>query len=466
MTVQERIDWLDEARIGAALARADHVEDAAQVREILSKARTLGGLSEDDVAVLLSVKDPALTHELYDAARFVKTEIYGPRIVLFAPLYFSNICTNECVYCAFRRSNHELDRKVLSMDEIEAETAALIDQGHKRLLLIGGEAFPKGGFQYLIDAIERIYSVKRGRGEIRRININVAPLSVDQFRQLKAAQIGTYQLFQETYHRKTYAEMHLDGPKADFDWRASAIDRAMEAGIDDVGLGPLFGLADWRFEVLALMQHIAHLEAKFGVGCHTISAPRMEPAVGSEVSLHPPHLVSDEDFKRIVAILRLAVPYTGLIMSTRETPEMRRETLELGVSQISGGSRTNPGGYATPAEEQAAQFTRGDHRSLDEVVRDVAACGHVPSFCTACYRMGRTGADFMDLAKPGLIREMCGPNAISSFMEYMLDYGSGDTNAAGERAIAGEVATMEPKLKRYSETMMRKVREGKRDVFR
>jgi 2-iminoacetate synthase len=466
MTIQERIDWLDEARIGAALTRANHAEDVAQVREILSKARALGGLNQDDVAVLLAIKDPGLTHELYDAARFVKTEIYGPRIVLFAPLYFSNICTNECVYCAFRRSNHELDRKVLSMDEIEAETAALIDQGHKRLLLIGGEAFPKGGFQYLLDAIERVYSVKRGRGEIRRININVAPLSVDQFRQLKAANIGTYQLFQETYDRKVYKEMHLDGPKADFDWRASAIDRAMEAGIDDVGLGPLFGLADWRFEVLALMQHIAHLEAKFGVGCHTISVPRMEPAVGSEVSLHPPQLVSDEDFKRIVAILRLAVPYTGLIMSTRETAEMRRETLELGVSQISGGSRTNPGGYATPAEEQAAQFTRGDHRSLDEVVRDVAACGHVPSFCTACYRMGRTGADFMDLAKPGLIREMCGPNAISSFMEYMLDYGSNDTNAAGERAIAGEVATMDPKLRRYSETMMRKVREGKRDVFR
>ncbi|WP_237152934.1 [FeFe] hydrogenase H-cluster radical SAM maturase HydG [Oryzibacter oryziterrae] len=465
MTNTQRADWLDEARITSALAMTGDT-DAAKVREILAKARELKGLSERDVATLCTVRDPDLVAEMFDAARYAKNEIYGPRIVMFAPLYFSNICTNECVYCAFRRSNKELDRKALSLDEIESETAALIDQGHKRMLLIGGEAFPKSGFQYLLDAIERIYSVKRGRGEIRRVNVNVAPLSTDQFRDLKAAQIGTYQLFQETYHRKTYAEMHLDGPKADFDWRATAIDRAMEAGIDDVGLGPLFGLADWRFEMLALMQHIGHLEDKFGVGCHTISVPRMEPAVGSDVSINPPHMVSDDDFKKIVAILRLAVPYTGIIMSTRETAEMRRATFELGVSQISGGSRTNPGGYATPAEEQAAQFTRGDHRSLDEVVRDVAECGHVPSFCTACYRMGRTGADFMDLAKPGLIREMCGPNALSSFMEYMMDYGSDDTISAGEKAITAEIAAMEAKPRRWSETMMRKVREGKRDVFR
>lgn len=466
MTDTVKIDWLDDARIRAALRRADHPEDAVQVREILQRARNLEGLGEDDVAVLCGVRNVELTNELFEAAEAVKTEIYGPRIVMFAPLYFSNICTNECVYCAFRRSNTELERKVLSMEELEDETAALIDQGHKRVLLIGGEAFPKNGFQYLLDAIARIYSVKRGRGEIRRINVNVAPLSTDQFRELKAAHIGTYQLFQETYDRQVYSEMHRAGPKADYDWRASAIDRAMEAGIDDVGLGPLFGLADWRYEMLGLMQHIAHLEDRFGVGCHTISVPRIEPAVGSDVSIAPPWQVSDENFKRIVAILRLAVPYTGIIMSTRETAEMRRETLRLGVSQISGGSRTNPGGYATPAEEQAAQFTRGDHRSLDEVVRDVAACGHVPSFCTACYRMGRTGQDFMDLAKPGLIREMCGPNAISSFMEYMLDYGSDGTNTAGEMAIANEIAGMEPKIKRYSETMMRKVREGKRDVFR
>ena len=462
----EKVTWLDEAGIEAAIAANHAVNDPGRVREILARAETLVGLSEADVAALCGVTDAELLEEMFAAARRVKTEIYGPRIVLFAPLYFSNICLNECVYCAFRRSNHELERKILTMDEIEAETAALIDQGHKRLLLIGGEAFPKTGFQYLLDAIERIYSVKRGRGEIRRINVNVAPLSTDEFKQLKDAKIGTYQLFQETYNRKVYETMHPSGAKADFDWRVSVMDRAMAAGIDDVGIGPLFGLHDWRFEMLATMQHIAHLEDAFGVGPHTISVPRMEPAVGSDVTIDPPSPVSDLDFKKIVAILRLAVPYTGLIMSTRESPEMRRATLELGVSQISGGSRTNPGGYATPAEEQAAQFARGDHRSLDEVVRDVAACGHVPSFCTACYRMGRTGQDFMDLAKPGLIREMCGPNALSSFMEYMLDYGSDETVAAGEKAVEAEVASMEPKIARYSQTMMRKVREGKRDVFR
>lgn len=460
-----RADWLDEAAIRDTLARAER-PDPARVRDILAEAETLGGLDADDVAVLASVRDPDLTHEVFDAAKRVKDEIYGPRIVFFAPLYFSNICANECVYCAFRRSNHALDRKVLTIDELKAETAALIDQGHKRVLLIGGEAFPKEGFRYLLDAIEAIYSVKRGRGEIRRINVNVAPLSTDEFRQLKAAHIGTYQLFQETYDRQVYASVHVDGRKADFDWRATAIDRAMEGGIDDVGLGVLYGLADWRFDTLALMQHVAHLEDRFGVGCHTISVPRMEPALGSDVASAPPHAVSDADFEKIVAILRLAVPYTGLIMSTRETPEMRRKTIALGVSQISGGSRTNPGGYATPVAEDAAQFERGDHRSLDEVVRDVAEHGCIPSFCTACYRMGRTGADFMDLAKPGLIREMCGPNAVSSFAEYLIDYGSEETRAAGDRAIAAEIAAMEPKTRRYSETMMRKVRQGKRDVFR
>lgn len=465
MTERERADWLDEAAIRTALAANDGA-DGPRVRAILAEARGLGGLDAAQVATLSTVTDPELIEEMYAAASAVKTEIYGPRIVLFAPLYFSNICTNECVYCAFRRSNRELVRKVLTLEEIAAETAALVDQGHKRLLLIGGEAFPKTGFQYVLDAIETIYAVKRDAGEIRRINVNLAPLEVEEFRALKAAKIGTYQLFQETYDREIYARVHVDGRKADFDWRATAIDRAMQGGIDDVGLGVLFGLGDWRFEILALMQHIGHLEERFGVGCHTISVPRIEPAVGSEVSLHPPHAVSDADFMKIVAILRLAVPYTGLIMSTRETASMRRATFALGVSQISGGSRTNPGGYASPEAEEAAQFERGDHRSLDEVVRDIAEGGRVPSFCTACYRMGRTGQDFMDLAKPGLIREMCGPNALSSFAEYLEDYGSEETAAAGRAAIEGELAAMAPKIRRWSETMIARVRAGKRDVFR
>jgi 2-iminoacetate synthase len=459
------VAWLQEAQIAEALNGAE-TQDAGRIRAILTKARDLKGLALDEVATLLAVRRPDLLSAVFDTAKYVKNEIYGRRIVMFAPLYFSNVCGNECVYCAFRKSNKDLPRKTLSLEEVANETSALIRQGHKRVLLIAGESISENGFQFLLDAIATVYSVKHENGEVRRVNVNVAPLSVDHFRDLKAAGIGTYQLFQETYHRKTYAEVHVSGRKADFDWRVNAIDRAMEAGIDDVGIGPLLGLADWRFDILAMMQHIAHLEDRFGVGCHTISVPRMEPAHGSTMSSNPPQIVSDEDFKKIVAVLRLAVPYTGIIMSTRETAEMRRETFSLGVSQVSGGSRTNPGGYSAATEEEAGQFQMGDHRTLDEVVRDIAEVGFTPSFCTACYRMGRTGRDFMDLAKPGLIREMCGPNALSTFAEYLEDYASPATLEAGERRILAELEAMEPKIRRYSETMIEKVRAGKRDVFR
>ncbi|CAH2601297.1 [FeFe] hydrogenase H-cluster radical SAM maturase HydG [Rhodovastum atsumiense] len=465
MKQQSPIDWIDEAAIAGALGSPAR-DDPGQVRAILDKARTLTGLGLAEVAVLSTVTSPDLLAEVFDAARTVKDEIYGRRVVLFAPLYFSNICQNECVYCAFRKNNHELSRRFLTLEEVAQETAALVEQGHKRLLLIAGEAFPGKGFSYLLDAIATIYGVHRDRGEIRRINVNVAPLTVEEFRALKAAGIGTYQLFQETYHRPTYAEVHVAGPKTDFAWRVSAMDRAMEAGIDDVGLGVLFGLYDWRFEILALMQHIAHLEQCFGVGCHTISVPRIEPAVGSAMSEAPPYAVSDDDFRKLIAILRLAVPYTGMIMSTRETPAMRRESLLLGISQISGGSRTNPGGYTETDAEDASQFQRGDHRSLDEVVHDVAEAGFLPSFCTACYRRGRTGKDFMDMAKPGLIREMCGPNGLSTFVEYLEDYASPATVRAGNQAIQAELERMPEKIRHYSETMIRKVHEGKRDVFR
>ncbi|MDR3514564.1 MAG: [FeFe] hydrogenase H-cluster radical SAM maturase HydG [Azospirillaceae bacterium] len=476
MMASTTTDWLDEGRIADTLARSSTV-DSGQIQAILTKARELKGLAIDEVAALLALEQPDLLAAVFETARWVKNEIYGRRIVMFAPLYYSNSCCNECVYCAFRRSNRELARKTLSQAQIARETAALIDQGHKRLLLIAGESVTDAGFQHLLDAIATVYSVKRGSGEIRRVNVNVAPLSVEEFRALKAAGIGTYQLFQETYHRKTYAEVHIAGRKSDFDWRLNAIDRAMEAGIDDVGIGPLLGLADWRFDLLAMMQHIAHLEERFGVGCHTISVPRMEPALGSTMSEAPPHHVTDADFKKIVAVLRLAVPYTGIIMSTRETAEMRRDTFSLGVSQVSGGSRTDPGGYADAADaagaaaaaaaaDDAGQFQVGDHRSLDDVVRDIAEVGFTPSFCTACYRMGRTGRDFMDLAKPGLIREMCGPNALSTFVEYLEDYASPATVEAGERAIRRELDAMDPKIRHYSEIMIAKVRDGKRDVFR
>jgi 2-iminoacetate synthase len=428
----------------------------AAIRDIISKAKELKGLDAEDIAKLASIRDPELLGELFQAAKEIKEVIYGNRMVIFSPLYISNLCQNECLYCAFRAKNKAVKRRA----------KILINQGHKRVLLVAGESYPRQGFQYVLDSIAAVYETKVGNGEIRRVNINVAPLDVDEFRQLKAAEIGTYQLFQETYHRPTYKKVHVSGQKADYDWRVTAMDRAMEAGIDDLGIGVLFGLCDWRFELLALMQHIRHLESKFGVGPHTISVPRLEPAGGSDMASHPPQPVNDTDFRKIVAILRLAVPYTGIIMSTRETPKMRRETFALGVSQISAGSRTNPGGYAEGEDiADEAQFSLGDHRSLDEVIADVANLGYIPSFCTGCYRLGRTGQDFMDLAKPGLIKQHCDPNALSTFMEYLLDYGSQQTVSVGETLIAGTLEKMDELTRRRSEEMLAKVRDGRRDVF-
>jgi len=455
---------IDEARISETLqAGARH--DAARVREILARSRELTGLPPADVAVLAGISDPDLLAELFAAAREVKELIYGNRLVLFAPLYISNMCANECLYCAFRARNRAVTRRALSQEEIAREVEHLVGQGHKRVLLVAGEAYPRDGFSYVLSAVRTIYSVKRGNGEVRRVNVNVAPLELDEFRQLKETGIGTYQLFQETYHRGTYAAVHLGGKKRDFDWRVNAMDRAMQAGIDDVGIGVLFGLFDWRFELLALLQHIAHLEQLFGVGPHTISVPRLEPAVGSQMASHPPKPVPDVDFRKIVAILRLAVPYTGIILSTRESAELRHETFALGVSQISAGSRTNPGGYAEDEKVEEAQFCLGDHRSLDEVVSDIAAMGFVPSFCTACYRLGRTGASFMDLAKPGEIKEHCAPNALATFLEYLEDYGSAASRDVGERLIAANLAEMEPRTRAHTERMLARVREGRRDVF-
>ena len=455
---------IDDVAISTAIERHLHA-DAGRVRDVLARAGALQGLEAEDVAALMSVSDPELLHELFDTAQHVKQAIYGRRLVIFAPLYVSNLCGNECTYCAFRARNTELDRRALTQEEIAGETRMLIDQGHKRVLLVAGESYPREGFSYVLKAIDTVYSVTHDKGEIRRINVNVAPLTLDQFRELKAAKIGTYQLFQETYHRGTYASVHLAGKKRDYDWRVTAMDRAMEAGIDDVGIGVLFGLFDWRYELLALMQHIRHLEARHGVGPHTLSVPRLEPATGSDVAAHPPHAVSDIDFRKIVAILRLAVPYTGIIMSTRESAHIRRETFALGVSQISAGSRTNPGGYADSERENASQFCLGDHRPLDEVIRDVAALGYIPSFCTACYRLGRTGRDFMDLAKPGEIKEHCDPNALATFVEYLIDYGSEETRAVGEQLVERVLESMGPVPRQMAASMVTRVRAGKRDVF-
>jgi 2-iminoacetate synthase len=460
-----RTTIINEAEINAILAVARR-SDAVRVRGVLAKARQMDGLDAEEVAVLMEIQDATLLAEMFAAARFVKDEIYGNRLVLFAPLYIANLCKNECSYCAFRAGNTELKRRTLTQDEIAAEVKILIDQGHKRLLLVSGEEYPKEGFNYVLKAIDTIYKTKSGRGEIRRVNVNIAPLTVEQFKQLKEAGIGTYQLFQETYHRETYAKIHTAGAKKNYDWRITVMDRAMEAGIDDVGIGVLFGLYDWKFEMLAMQQHIRHMEEKFGVGPHTISVPRIEPAGGSTLAERPPHAVSDADFKKIVAILRLAVPYTGIIMSTRENADTRRATFQLGVSQISAGSRCNPGGYAELGDgHDAEQFQLGDHRSLDEVVRDVASLGYTPSFCTACYRLGRTGADFMDLAKPGLIKEHCSPNALSSCMEYMMGYASPETKKAGEKLVDHELKTMPGSIGKTANELVGRVRKNERDVF-
>jgi len=461
-------DWLAASKVEEVLQCA--VPDDGKIREVLQKARELEGLDMAEMATLCHISAPAQIDELFATARSVKEQIYGHRMVLFAPLYISNVCGNECTYCAFRASNKDLPRTALDMAGIQRDTGELIRQGHKRLLLVAGEGYSaaNGGFNYILDAIAAVYEVTDKTGNIRRLNVNLAPLEVDEFRLLKEAGIGTYQLFQETYHWDTYASVHLSGKKRDYDWRASGLDRAMHGGIDDVGMGVLFGLHDWRFELLSLMQHIRHLEDVFGVGCHTISVPRIEPADGSEMSLAPPAQVSDTDFKKIIAILRLAVPYTGLILSTRESAAIRRECYALGVSQISAGSRTNPGGYSADESgnaQAAGQFQLGDHRSLEEIVEELANMGFIPSFCTACYRLGRTGQDFMDLAKPGLIKLKCDPNAVTTFQEYLIDYASDPARCAGEKTIDRELCGMSDKARRTAERMLKKIRSGKRDVY-
>ncbi len=441
--------------------------DPKKVSYVLAKAKEMKGLDLEDVAVLTNISDPLQLFELFETANHVKENIYGKRLVIFAPLYISNMCANECTYCAFRAKNKLLVRRALTQDEIKRETEILIRQGHKRILMVAGESYPQQhGFQYIIDSIASVYEAKAGNGEIRRVNVNIAPLEVEEFRLLKAAKIGTFQLFQETYHHETYRNVHLGGKKMDYDYRVTALHRAMEAGIDDVGIGVLFGLFNYRFELLAMMQHIRNLEATFGVGPHTISVPRLEPATGSDIASHPPFAVSDLDFRKIVAILRLAVPYTGIIMSTRETAQMRRETFALGVSQISAGSRTNPGGYTDSLhEDDGSQFCLGDHRPLDEVIRDVAEMGYIPSFCTGCYRLGRTGRDFMDMAKPGDIKNHCNPNAISTFMEYLMDYASYETRLIGEDLIDDVIGSMEGIARERAVMLLDKVKKGNHDMY-
>lgn len=457
---------VDERAIADALDVAE--PEPARVRDIIAKARELKGLDLSETAALLKTQDKGLEEEIFEAARDVKLAIYGKRLVLFAPLYIGNHCANNCLYCAFRRDNSELTRRTLTLEEVSEEVRLLENQGHKRLLMLMGDDSRHCSLDHFILAIETAYATKTDKGEIRRINVEIAPLSVDDFRRLKAARIGTYVVFQETYHRDTYKQVHPSGRKADFDWRITAMDRAMQAGIDDVGIGVLFGLYDYRFEVLALLMHARHLDRTYGVGPHTVSVPRIYPAKNAPLSFAPPHPVTDGQFKRIVAVLRLSVPYTGMILSTRETPRLRHEVFELGISQISAGSRTNPGGYHAGKEHSPddEQFSLGDTRKTDDVIRAVVEQGYIPSFCTACYRLGRTGRDFMDLAKPGLIQRYCLPNAILTFQEYLEDYASNGTREVGRRLVESMLTEIPTDARRTAvRDRIQRIKAGERDLY-
>ncbi len=461
-------DFINEALINEILDRSKDPEPL-RVREIIAKGRDLKGLFPEETATLLQVEDRDLLEEICAAAYEIKNSIYGNRLVMFAPLYTSNYCSNNCLYCGCRRDNKALKRVALTGDKIAEEVRILERQGHKRLLMLCGEQ--KGGksLDRFIEAIETAYSTMTEKGgEIRRIKVEVAPQDVEGFRRLKKADIGTYVLFQETYHHDTYKVMHPSGPKADYLWRLNAMDRAMEAHIDDVGIGALFGLYDFKFEVLGMLSHANYLEKKFGVGPHTMSVPRLEPALNAPAAIKPPHPVSDDEFRKIVAILRISVPYTGIILSTRERPEVRREVFKVGVSQISAGSRTNPGGYQNGEDgmDDAAQFNLGDTRTLDEVILDISKEGHIPSFCTACYRLGRTGSDFMDLAKPGLIQRFCRTNAIMTYLEYLEDYASPETRKVGEELVGRLVRESGTcGSKELLEERLARIRKGERDLY-
>jgi 2-iminoacetate synthase len=461
-------DFIDDNRIQSLLDQAKN-PDPLRVHEVIDKAYELKGLSPEEAAVLLQTEDDELIGQILQAAHKIKEDIYGNRLVIFAPLYVANHCANNCLYCGFRHDNKELNRVALTLDQIAKEVQVLEREGHKRLLMLCGEHPTRSSLEYFMEAIETTYAVKTEHGgEIRRINVEIAPLEVDEYRQLKKTGIGTAVLFQETYHHETYKTMHPSGPKKDYAKRLTAMHRAQEGGIDDVGIGALFGLYHYKYEVLGLLLHALQLEKDCGVGPHTISIPRLEPAFNALTAIKPPHPVSDHDFKKLVAIIRMSVPYTGMILSTRESPALRSEVFALGISQISAGSRTNPGGYQDDSSEafRAAQFNLGDTRTLDEVILDITERGHIPSFCTACYRLGRTGKDFMDMAKPGLIQKFCQSNALFTFKEYLMDYATPATREAGEKLIQKMLdETFKTKRKKMVYDRLQQIEGGTRDVY-
>jgi 2-iminoacetate synthase len=454
---EEIFQWLEKTKNPSA----------ERVREVIAKSLDKNRLDPEEMAVLINAEDPELVEEIFDGARTLKERIYGNRIVLFAPLYIGNECINNCQYCGFRCTNKEVSRKTLSMPELDCEIKALVDRGHKRLILVYGE-HPQYDAQFIHDTVKEVYSIKKGNGEIRRVNINAAPLDIEGFKLVKSAGIGTYQIFQETYHQETYKTMHPSGPKSDYLWRLHGLDRAQQAGIDDIGIGALMGLFDWRFETMALLYHTIHLENEFNVGPHTISFPRIEPAIGTALCDRPPYEVSDFDFKRLVAILRLAVPYTGLILTCRETVDLRNDIIRFGVSQIDAGSNIGIGAYSQEDAEayKKSQFVLNDGRSLDQVIRELCAAGFLPSFCTGCYRLGRTGEHFMEFAIPGFVKRFCTPNAILTFLEYMEDYSSPETRKAGLKQIESELARMPAgDQKDLLLARIEQIKAGERDLY-
>ncbi len=459
-------EFIDHNEIEETLRYADeHKTDRELIDSILEKAREYKGLSHREASVLLACELEDKNEEIYALAEQIKKDFYGNRIVMFAPLYLSNYCVNGCLYCPYHLKNKHIARKKLTQEEIKAEVIALQDMGHKRLALEAGEDPKNNPIEYILESIKTIYSIKHKNGAIRRVNVNIAATTVENYKKLKDAGIGTYILFQETYHKETYERLHPTGPKSNYCYHTEAHDRAMEAGIDDVGLGVLFGLELYRYEFAGLLMHAEHLEAVFGVGPHTISVPRVCPADDIDPGAFD-NGISEDTFAKIVACIRVAVPYTGMIVSTRESPKARERVLHLGVSQISGGSRTSVGGYVNPEpeEENSAQFEVSDHRTLDEVVRWLMEMGYLPSFCTACYREGRTGDRFMSLCKSGQIQNCCLPNALMTLKEYLCDYASEETRAVGEKLIAEQINDIpNEKVKGIVAQRLGLIADGERD---
>lgn len=458
--------FIDHEEILSTIEYASRASsDQAQVDAILAKASECRGLNHREAAVLLEVTDPETLERIFALAGEIKQKFYGNRIVMFAPLYLSNYCINSCVYCPYHIKNKVIPRRKLTQEEIRREVIALQDMGHKRLAIEAGEDPRNNPIEYILESIDTIYNTRHRNGAIRRVNVNIAATTVENYRRLRDAGIGTYILFQETYHKANYEALHPAGPKSDYAWHTEAMDRAMEGGIDDVGLGVLYGLTTYRYDFIGLLLHAEHLESRFGVGPHTISVPRICPASDVDKNAFS-NGISDDLFCRIVAVLRLAVPYTGLIVSTRESPAVRRRILDLGVSQISGGSRTSVGGYSDETVDTDAtdQFELSDHRTLDQVVEWLLDTGHIPSFCTACYREGRTGDRFMSLVKTGQIANCCSPNALMTLKEYLEDYASPEVRRKGELLIARELDRIpHPKVKAHTGENLRYISEGRRD---